>query len=279
MMKDFIGIANIDDNGYSEHSFDELLTWIDTRKQNQHVSIEKVSLDLCDPWFYDKTKGMIRNHKGSFFQITGIRAECQDGTVVEQPIILQKEIGFLGIVCKKIHGVWHFLMQAKIEPGNLNYVQISPTLQATKSNFTRQHGGSEPVYLDLFIHMKREDILVDQIQSEQSSRFHGKRNRNVIIKTDLDLIETDSHRWMTLAQLKRLMSIDNLINMDTRTVLSCLPYVFIREGLSGYSDEFIHSIRKVDHGAVVETFLQMNNIKMFLLHQFIHICFHNLPYI
>lgn len=42
----------------------------------------------------------------------------------EQPIIIQPEIGYLGIICREINGVLHFLMQAKIESGNVNCVKF-----------------------------------------------------------------------------------------------------------------------------------------------------------
>ena len=64
---------------------------------------------------------------------------------------------------------------------------------------------------------------MDQIQSEQSSRFYHKRNRNIIIMIDKDIKVEDNFKWMTLGQIKRLMRFDNIVNMDTRTVLSCLP--------------------------------------------------------
>ena len=69
-------------------------------------------------------------------------------------------------------------MQAKIEPGNVNKIQISPTIQATKSNFTQKHGGNKPKYLEYFLDNNNHKIIVDQIQSEQSSRFFKKRNNN-----------------------------------------------------------------------------------------------------
>ena len=50
-----------------------------------------------------------------------------------------------------------------------------------------------------------------------------------------------SHRWMTLGQIKRLMREDNLVNMDTRTVLSCIPFSKLNLQplvLSGLSDCF-----------------------------------------
>ena len=115
-------------------------------------------------------------------------------------------------------------MQAKIEPGNVNKIQISPTIQATKSNFTRRHGGNIPPYLEYFSNAGQYEIVVDQIQSEQSSRFYKKRNRNIIIHVDDTVDVLESHKWMTLGQIKELMSVDNLVNMDTRTVLSCIPF-------------------------------------------------------
>lgn len=262
-IKGFEGVADIREFEESLHTFDDILDWVNYQKKAQSVSIDKISLDECSPWYYDAETGCIRNTEGSFFQISGIETRNNDVGTITQPIYIQKEIGFLGIVCKKINGIWHFLMQAKIEPGNINYVQISPTLQATKSNFTRKHGGKEPLYLDLFLNMKKEDILVDQIQSEQSSRFIGKRNRNVIIKTDKDIEELPSHRWMTLRQIKECMKYDNLVNMDTRTVLSCIPYVFISNDIKGYSEEFINSIKSINHDDMIDIYKRINDYKMF----------------
>jgi len=115
-------------------------------------------------------------------------------------------------------------MQAKIEPGNINKVQVSPTIQATKSNFMQKHGGKKPAYLEYFINAAPSEIMVDQLQSEQSSRFYKKRNRNVILIVDEPISESTTHKWMTLGQIKKLMRYDNLVNMDTRTVLSCIPF-------------------------------------------------------
>ena len=113
-------------------------------------------------------------------------------------------------------------MQAKIEPGNVNCVQISPTLQATKSNYSQIHKGKQPLYLDYFVNASPDQIILDQLQSEQGARFLRKRNRNIIIKVEEDVEEHDDFRWMTLGQIKELMRYDNMVNMDTRTVLSGL---------------------------------------------------------
>lgn len=189
------------------------------------VMVNKINFNSCTPWFFSESTGDIRTPSGSFFQITGLQKSINGQAVLEQPIILQNEIGYLGIIRKEFDGEMHYLMQYKIEPGNINKIQISPTIQATKSNFTQKHGGKKPAYLDYFVNAGKYKIIVDQIQSEQSSRFLGKRNRNIIIElSDKDEIEVlPSHDWMTLKQIKELMRYDNLVNMDTRTVLSCLP--------------------------------------------------------
>lgn len=206
----------------------ELLEWIRSRNEITAVEIRKISLAECTPWFFDDSEGCIRNDKGSFFTIRGYRQKSSSGEKISQPIIFQDEIGFLGIICKEFDGVMHFLMQAKIEPGNINAIQISPTLQATKSNFMQLHRGAKPPYLDYFINSSKYETVVDQIQSEQSSRFYKKRNRNVLIRVEEDIPVLPSHRWMTLGQIKRLMTQDNLVNMDTRTVISCIPYNKLR---------------------------------------------------
>ena len=262
-IKGFEGIASRDGPEESLHSDQEIAEWLRKRKEQCLVQIRKIDLKACAPWYYDQTEGSIRNRNGSFFRIVGVEAEYPDGTCISQPMILQQEIGYLGIACKKFNSVWHFLMQAKIEPGNINYVQLSPTLQATRSNFTRLHGGKEPPYLRLFKQMRQENILVDQIQSEQSSRFWGKRNRNVFIRVEEEVEELPSHRWMTLRQISRCMTQNNLVNMDTRTVFSCMPYVFMMNGISGYSPEFTRSMREIRHEDLTNIFLRMNDYKMF----------------
>ncbi|MCM3386867.1 NDP-hexose 2,3-dehydratase family protein [Ureibacillus chungkukjangi] len=252
------------------HSTNFLLDWIHEQNRALEVKIEKIHLEDSDFWIY--ADGRIGNKSNSFFSISGIR-QFQNGILVnEQPIILQDEIGFLGIICKEINGVFHFLMQAKIEPGNINKVQISPTIQATKSNFTQRHGGRKPAFLDYFLNAKPHEIIVDQIQSEQSSRFYKKRNRNVILCIDAPIEESSYHKWMTLGQLKKLMRYDNLVNMDTRTVLSCIPFSLMTleaEELkklepSCNDQSLLHSLSGVaNHHEITNLFSYINDYKMF----------------
>ena len=244
-----------------------LLEKIADKNKTIHVSMKKIPLEKTSQWFYDKEAGEIRNESRSFFQIKGLQITENNKIISEQPVIIQDEIGYLGIIRKRINGEMHYLMQYKIEPGNINKIQISPTIQATKSNFTQKHGGKKPAYLEYFVNAEKYKIIVDQIQSEQSSRFLAKRNRNIIIEIDEEIEVLPSHDWMTLNQIKELMRHDNLVNMDTRTVLSCLPFSvenYYDGNISNIHDKALYNSAINSSGNFSkEIFSYINNVKMF----------------
>ena len=202
--------------------------WLKRRREEVSVKIEKIRFPEMEQWYFDSMNGNLKHKSGKFFSIDGLHVKTNWGRVSEwsQPIINQPEIGFLGIIAREIDGILYFLMQAKIEPGNINYVQLSPTLQATKSNYTQVHKGRKPLYLDYFLDGSNYRVLVDQLQSEQGGRFYRKRNRNMIVLVDKDedIPVYDDFAWLTLGQIKKLMRIDNTVNMDTRTVISAIPF-------------------------------------------------------
>lgn len=208
------------------NSTEQLRAWIEQRNREVQVDVKLIPFKEMEGWYVDD-EGSLRHQSGRFFTIQGIHVETDYGYTKawDQPIINQPEIGYLGILTKEMNGTLYFLMQAKIEPGNVNCVQISPTLQATKSNYTQVHNGKKPAYLDYFVNVKPENVLLDQLQSEQGARFLRKRNRNIIIKVDEEVEVLPDFRWMTLGQIKEFMHNNNMVNMDTRTVLSGIEYI------------------------------------------------------
>lgn len=221
------------------NSTEEIRQWIERRNREVEVKVDKIPFTEMKMW-HSESDGSIRHDTGRFFSIVGVDVQTDYGQNHHwrQPIILQPEVGYLGILTKEIDGVLYCLMQAKIEPGNVNCVQISPTLQATKSNYSRVHEGKSPNYLEFFVNAKPENIILDQLQSEQGARFMRKRNRNIIIKVDEDVPLLEDFRWMTLGQIKELMAYDNMVNMDTRTVLSGLKisdFITPLDGMHGMS--------------------------------------------
>lgn len=206
------------------NSTEDALSWIKQQNKEIVVDVKKIPFSKMNDWYFDEDKNL-RHKSGKFFSIEGLTVKTNYGKVPnwQQPIINQPEIGYLGILTREIDGVLYFLLQAKVEPGNVNNVQLSPTLQATKSNYSQVHGGNKPAYLEYFQNATKEQILLDQLQSEQGARFLKKRNRNIIIKVEDDIPILSNFIWLTLGQIKKLALIDNIVNMDTRTVISGIP--------------------------------------------------------
>ncbi|GAA5080069.1 oxidase EvaA [Thermocatellispora tengchongensis] len=203
---------------------DAFRAWFAERARTSAALVRRVPLDSLTGW--QNGADVIRHASGRFFTIEGLDIHVRDRPVPHwrQPIINQPEIGILGILVKEFDGVMHCLMQAKVEPGNSNGLQLSPTVQATRSNYTRVHGGRQVPYLDYFRDLSGSRVIADVRQSEQGSAFYQKRNRNMIVETTDDVEVLDGFRWMTLGQMHRVLALDDLVNMDARTVMSCLPF-------------------------------------------------------
>lgn len=226
--------ASLDPKNIRSSKVKETVEWVMERNAAIFASLKPTTVDKCEPWFYDHESSTIHNEKGSFFSIQGLRYSSEN-IKTEQPIILQNEVGYLGFICHNNNGVLEFLIQAKIEPGNVNKVQLSPTIQATRSNFTQKHGGRKPLYLEYFTDVDKYEVLCDYDEPEQCARFLGKYNRNVAIVVNEEVETSENFRWLTLAEIKEIMNThDNLVNMDTRTIVSCLPY---RDCFSGETEQ------------------------------------------
>lgn len=206
--------------------------WLAERRQAYQFRVRRIPFPQLNGWAFEAATGNLRHRSGRYFSVEGLQVATGDERADSwrQPIIVQPEIGILGILAKEFDGVLHFLMQAKMEPGNTNLLQLSPTVQATRSNYTRVHGGAKVKYLDFFTSPARRRVLADVLQSEHGSWFFQKSNRNMIVETFEDVPSDDDFRWLTLGQIGELLRRDDLVNMDARTVLACAPTAYAEAG-------------------------------------------------
>lgn len=204
---------------------DDVLVWLAARRARPGFAVERIPFVECEEWCFDD--GQLRHVTGRFFSVIGLSARSRFPGLEnwEQPIIDQPEVGILGFLARRRQGAWQLLAQAKAEPGNVGVAQLAPTVQATESNYTGVHGGKRPPYLDFFLGADPSAVLVDQLQSEQGSRFLRKRNRNVVVvvPSHLDIEHDESFRWTSLTELRGLMRMDNVVNTDARSVIASLP--------------------------------------------------------
>lgn len=195
------------------------------RFSSSSYKVTEVPLNTLPDWRVDDR---LTHSSGRFFTIEGLSVRTNFGPAPQwsQPIIVQPEIGILGILVKRINGVCHLLMQVKMEPGNSRLVQYAATVQATPSNYQRVHGGRSTPYLEYFLRSgSRGRVVVDRLLSEHASWYLCKRNRNMIVELPpgAEVPAGGDFAWLTLGQVRRQLA-DGNVNMNARTVLACISY-------------------------------------------------------
>ena len=221
---------------------EEVLQWLADTTLEAQMRVSEVPLDQLEGWGYANDRPLKLVHEsGQFFSIVGIRHHGAFGSERhwDQPMIDQPEVGILGFLTKSIDGHRCVLAQAKIEPGNSTGAQLAPTVQATRSNYTKVHGGRVPPYLDHFQTPATSSVWLDQLQSEQASRFLYKRNRNMLVEPGGPITVLPGFRWVPWRLLCDLLRMDNIVNMDARSVLSCVPPPHIDTPQAGEIDRVL----------------------------------------
>lgn len=204
--------------------------WLYEKRKNAEMTVSPIGLDESREW--RKRDGVIQHVTGGFFSIGGVtsNSDFSDLNGIEQPIIKQPETGLLGFIVMPHGNTFNWLVQAKPEPGNVAAVQLAPTVQATRSNYTRQHGGAPTHYLDFFIR-DCDSLATNSLQSEQGTRFLHKFNRNAIrLVTQDPGCQTANFRWFTPRQLKATLLEDYSVNTDARSVIVSAPWHMVTEG-------------------------------------------------
>lgn len=216
--------------------------WLGRETARAHLQTQRIHPDQSRQWRFD-AQGCLAHQTGKFFRVVGIDFfDFVKRRWVTQPIIDQPEVGILCFLVARSEQSWWLLAQAKVEPGNVNGAQLAPTVQATKSNYQRVHGGKSVPYLQTAQH--GNPVLYDEFQSEQNSRFLRKRNRNKVVQVErCEPSIDDRFLWLHLMEVLQSLRQSNMVNTDARSVLACWlmtsPQV-LRSCLDGFG-EFAHS--------------------------------------
>lgn len=204
-----------------------VLKWVDDTRAATTFHSELIPLKDVKGWSVDPVTGNVQHASGEFFTVEGVRSRA--GTLREvsewdQPIYNQKEGGILGILTEVgADGVVRFLLDGKVEPGNIGNVQLCPSLQATMSNLRRAHGGRRPGLAPYFLDETLTEIVYRAQHNEEGGRFWRKSNANELrLLRAPQIFETKQYIWVTLTQAKALMLVDNLVSPFVKTILAPL---------------------------------------------------------
>ncbi len=183
-----------------------------------------ISLNQSREWSW--IAGAIRHRTGRYFSVVGIENPL---TGLRVPLLEQREIGTLAFIRRERNAGVELLVQAKLEPGDLGWSQLAPSVQATASNLARVHGGAAQPFAE-FVTPNSPSHL-DSRQSEQGTRFLGKLNRNVLVTADIPAHELPANLiWTPARELLGALHIDHAVNTDARSVLVSSPWDLLVPG-------------------------------------------------
>jgi len=196
--------------------------WIDEIKKNSETTVEEINLNESEKWNVDNN-GNITHDTGKFFKIIALRTKNSKSREVgekgwDQPIIAEvsKDGGILGLLRAYIQGLPHYLVEAKFEPGNYGFIQLSPTLQATFSNIEKAHGGRTPNYYEFFedFQSNKENYLFNQWLNEDGGRLNQKRNRGLVKNINYDEVGElkENFIWLSFNQVDQYIKEGKLVN-------------------------------------------------------------------
>lgn len=179
------------------------------------IRVTPTNLHQCDFWQFTPTE--LRHRSGRYFSVQLIAVHETEHVYIHQP-----EVGILAFVVSELCDESYWLLQIKPEPGNVGFIQYAPTVQATKSNYERVHGGARTPFLELFT-SDTKGMIVDVEGSEQGDRFLNKFNRNMKRVGANELSPLEQHEgfeWVDRERLKLLLSSDYVLNTDARSVIA-----------------------------------------------------------
>lgn len=115
------------------------------------------------------------------------------------------------------------LIQAKMEPGNFDVLEMAPTVQCITGSYRKPE--YEVPFLDLFLNQNDNcKILYDALQSEEGGRFYHEENRYMVIDVqDMDIADLpNEYIWITLNQAKTFIKFNNYFNIELRSIIASI---------------------------------------------------------
>lgn len=180
---------------------------------NNSIPITQIPFSKCNSWKYEDFQ--IVHDTKRYFSIVCFKYNGRERIMINQP-----EVGILGFILTENSLDRKWLVQNKPEPGNTNYYQLAPSVQATKSNYQRAHGGKKTIYLEYFLESKEHIINIEQ--SEQGSKFVNKFNLNskCFVPNAFSIDDKESFMWLSSKELKEKLREDFRVNTDARSVIT-----------------------------------------------------------
>jgi oxidase EvaA len=212
------------DEAGSLHVPVEVMSWITDQQARRDVTTMPVPLNRVERWH--RTDDAISHELGVFFSIIAvdITADSREVATWSQPLVQPHGHGVVAFLTKRVGGVLHALVNARVEPGYLDVVELAPTVQCTPESYAKLPPQALPPFFDVVLSRRPDQVLFSAELSEEGGRFHHARSRYEIIEVDPDFPDDGlpDFRWLTLHQLSDLLKHSHYVNVQARSLIACM---------------------------------------------------------
>jgi oxidase EvaA len=208
------------------HGFEQIMSWITGLKSTHDLQVSRIPLRAVRDWENDGAA--IRHRSGRYFTVIGVDVQIDSREVIrwDQPMIQPAQEGLVAFLTKKIDGIHHFLVQAKLEPGNMDIIELAPTVQCLTGNYRKGQNEYSVPFINDVLAAEPDGTWYSALQSEEGGRFYREQNRNMIVEVgdDFGVEVPDHYCWMTLHQLRTLILFNNFLNIAARSLIAAVAF-------------------------------------------------------
>jgi oxidase EvaA len=203
----------------------ELQSWFTIERSRHDLDIRRIPLDEVEGW--KRGEDVVERADGRYFRVVGVRVEAGNREVSgwDQPLIEPTSTGVTAFLYRRIGGIPHLLVNAKVEAGFLDTVELAPTVQANPGNWEHLPPADRPPFLELALDAPADRVRYAAVHSEEGGRFLNAESRYLFIETDesqTPLELAPGYQWATPGQLGALTAHGHYVNVQARTLLSCI---------------------------------------------------------
>jgi oxidase EvaA len=203
--------------GTALHTDTEVRAWMNDRRGRYRLATHHIALAKVAGWRV--TADEVAAVDGTGFRVIGLRVRATGREVQQwsQPVVAPCRPGLAAAVTRRINGVDHVLMHARVDAGHRDVVELGPTV-------TYSVGAATPPFLSEVLAAPAHRVLFDTLLSEEGGRLYHAVNRYLIVEADDDFAPAlpEDYRWLSLAQLSRLLEHGDNVNVSARSLVTCL---------------------------------------------------------
>lgn len=196
-------------------------------------SVARKVLDADSSWSILNQK--LTNSQSDYFNVGLYKGDSTPAVY----LIEQRQTALVFLLIASIRGRQAILLNFRFEPGLINGVNLTATIQSTPNNFLRSHGGKPTPFIEFATQPARFGrVIHDSQQYDWGEHYLSKKKQFLIVEVNAIPETPDGFCWVALEHVPDLLLSDQLITSDLRTIL----VLMLSRGTEPTSRVFNHAV-------------------------------------